>query len=143
MAEGPDGQELVAVHQSGTGIVMYRGDAAGTKWGSSVVPASESLWSGSISSVDSAHAWLLAEPDHGMNSSPATPFATDDAGVHWNAVSSTTEGAASLPFGGSIRFTSLPTGWIVGATISTTNRELYVTRDGGHMWQKQDLSPAP
>src|SRR4029077_16306102 len=81
--------------------------------------------------IDQNHGWLLL-PTEGTTS--ARLYSTEDAGLHWNLITSSVPwDARPLVFGPSLfTFSSLTTGWMSG-------EKLMVTHDSGLTWNIQPL----
>lgn len=86
--------------------------------------------------IDKYHGWLLGE------SSDATgrithiqTYRTSDSGLHWTKV------AQDLPIRNitGISFKDAGTGWLTGSS-GKPHPMLYITHDGGHTWQQQDIA---
>jgi photosystem II stability/assembly factor-like uncharacterized protein len=110
--------------------IFYTADGGAT-WRSSDITVDQPLGI-SLDFVDPEHGWLV------VATGTTTGFArfgqffqTADGGATWNVLPPT-------PSGHAVRFISLSTGWSVGANFD----RLYVTRDGGHVWQQQNV-PVP
>lgn len=115
-------------------------------------------WSTSVLTTDAAS--MVGDAPHFVNTSdgwieivtnggPAAGsesveiFATTNGGQNWSVVASTLSGNSGLPNGGlksGITFKDALNGWATGGDYSYRSW-LYVTHDGGHTWQKQDLPP--
>ncbi len=112
----------------------------GLSWGSTNIPNmsnSPIVYSLSIDFVDSQNGWLMEELEHSMNSSAALLLRTKNGGKTWSKIATTNGQPSGLPFAGPIKFLNNSTGWIVGNRISTVNRLLFFTNDGGLTWQNQ------
>lgn len=84
-----------------------------------------------FSFVDEAHGWVLLTKQSSSAASLAAIFVTADGGATWSRL-------PDPPINGSMRFTSDQVGWISGGVLGN---ELYVTRDGGHVWLRRELKP--
>ena len=129
-----------AWNEEGTKIVVFRTANGGQTWQSAGVPLAfkgGANYPTALSFVDAERGWLMVEPDHGMNSSPGRLFATTDGGKSWTEIAGTDGSRDGLPFGGTIRFRNTSEGWVVGSPVSTVNRRLFMTGDGGLTWSEQ------
>lgn len=139
--------------KNGTTVKVYFTGDGGKTWKSASVFTDDfgGYTVRSLDITDDTHAFLMIQPDHGMNSEPGSLYVTSNSGASWSLVTSTycmwddDDGPPStvgLPFGGSVRFQNMKNGFISGSFTTTTYDELYATRDGGQNWQKVKL-PVP
>jgi photosystem II stability/assembly factor-like uncharacterized protein len=121
-------------------MTVFKTTNGGATWTGSTVRSvfnnGDDLFAPYLGFINANDGWLMVHPDHGMNSNPGELMSTSDGGASWREVTQTGSG---LPFGGTIRFLTNSTGWLVGTGISTTNNEMYMTTDGGKSWTRQDL----
>lgn len=127
--------------------VLRTGDGGRTWHGVQVEKSARGhIYSASLHFIDRQHGWLMIEPEHGMSSCPGELFVTRDGGSDWSRIAvsmSPNEPSGSLPCAGDIAFCNSSTGWLVGHEQATANSFLYLTRDGGRRWQRQQLALPP
>jgi len=114
---------------SAQAIRIFRTIDGGATWKSSDVSLGLPL-DISIDFVDQQRGWLVAatQTNSGFVSAGQL-FQTADGGATWSAL-------PTPPSGHAVRFINLSTGWNVsGGNFD----QLYVTRDGGHVWQRQNV----
>lgn len=131
---------------SSSKVTVFRTANGGKTWCSADVPVKTSdaeVYPVSLSFIDAQRGWLMVEPDHGMNSMPGQLFVSTDSGENWSEVASTDGDQGGLPFGGLIAFRNASDGWLVGAKVSTINRSLFMTRDGGRTWSEERQPKMP
>lgn len=104
--------------------------------------------------VDAEHGWKMVLGQGPITSELVTVYRTTDGGKHWIKVATTDRNlnslhenlsAGALPIIGTkygLSFVNASTGWLSGVAQSNGFPYLYVTRDGGHTWQHQEL-PIP
>jgi photosystem II stability/assembly factor-like uncharacterized protein len=122
-----------AVGGFGTKAVQtFRTADGGTTWRSSQVIVDEALYL-TFDFLDPQHGWLVVATQTGSGFiSSGRLFQTADGGATWSEL-------PPPPSGHAVRFINLSTGWNVGGARFD---QLYITRDGGHVWQQQNV-PAP
>ncbi|MGH2425550.1 MAG: WD40/YVTN/BNR-like repeat-containing protein [bacterium] len=101
----------------------------------------------SISFITSRDGWFLVSLGAATGSEGVDIYRSTDGGEIWGKVASAMPGSpdSGLPFGGnksSITFLNPTTGWITGVVVTPDWVYLYVTRDGGRTWRRQNL-PLP
>jgi photosystem II stability/assembly factor-like uncharacterized protein len=101
---------------------------------------------GRLTFADAQHGWLLVSLGAGAGSEGVQILRTADGGAHWATVSRTASSApspGSLPLSGiktGISFRDATTGWVTAAVAGPAGDTwLYMTHDGGHTWQHQNL----
>jgi photosystem II stability/assembly factor-like uncharacterized protein len=112
-------------------VTIFRTSDGGTSWRSSDVTVDQPLGI-SLDFVDPQHGWLVVatQTTNGF-ARFGQLFQTADGGATWTTL-------PPAPSGHDVRFSSLLTGWSLGANFD----QLYFTRDGGHVWQQQNV-PIP
>ncbi len=150
----------VAVANDTTNMIIFRTTDGGESWKSATLSHIDYLDWGFLSFPDRNRGWVLAMPDHGMNSMPGYLYGTKDGGVTWQPINGTeasqfdandSEGTSPgfadrhpyLICGGDIEFRNAPDGWLRGALTTTTRSFLFYTRDGGLNWQQQQFPLPP
>ncbi|MEW5987159.1 MAG: glycoside hydrolase domain-containing protein [Chloroflexota bacterium] len=147
----PDGGTLYAAHfvdgqtgwvaaarpggpdQGATVDILHTTDA-GQTWASSQLanatppynPAPAALY---LHFVDRQTGWLVSKLATSSNFSMGRLFRTEDGGRTWTEL--------SIPVGEAVRFVDAQTGWTAGGP---GGHELYVSRDGGQSWQRQEVA---
>lgn len=137
---------VAAWNGSSSRVSVFRTSNGGQTWRSAGVPVKTNgaeVYPVSLSFVDAQRGWMMVEPDHGMNSSPGQLLATRDGGESWSELASTDGEKGGLPFGGLIAFRNASDGWLVGAQVSTINRSMFATHDGGRTWGEEHLALPP
>jgi photosystem II stability/assembly factor-like uncharacterized protein len=117
----------VMAHE-GEGLILWRTMDGGQTWQSSPFPAS---WEGGsifIQFVDAQNGWVMLKLPSGRNFSIGRLFRTMDGGSNWIEV--------EAPVGEPPHFVNASLGWIAGGPAGD---ELYVTRDGGLSWERQEI----
>ena len=116
------------------GIRIFRTTDGGTTWSTSQVTVDAS-YALSFDFVDSQHGWLVVATQTSTSGfiSAGQLFQTADGGATWSAL-------PPPPSGHAVGFVNLSTGWTVGGVMFD---QLYVTRDGGYVWQQQNVPLPP
>lgn len=117
---------------AGPYVTTFRTTDGGKTWQQGSSPDGQSP---ELFFIDQNHGWLLvASQGSSPTDDTATLYSTDDAGLHWNFITSSAPWTArpTSVAPSTITFSSLTTGWISG-------RNLMVTHDGGVTWHVQPL----
>jgi photosystem II stability/assembly factor-like uncharacterized protein len=114
------------------GARVLRTDDAGAHWRPVLLPQ---LLPGATASqyfLDRDRGWLIATESAG-GATRTRLFATEDGGQTWHSLSEIQGGVA-----GDLLFVSATTGWLFGRGGDGVS-VLFMTRDGGRSWIRQDL----
>ena len=152
---------IAAYYEYGaTDLTFFGTTNGGTSWTTNYLCQTHPILDCSLSFPLSNKGWLMLVPEHGMNSSPADLYLTQDKGLNWQKINSTDLSPrewiwenATLPefgnrhsyliCGGSMAFRSDYVGWLWGSLASTSPSFLFITQDGGRNWQVQLLPLLP
>ncbi len=114
-------------------VQIFRTADGGTTWRSTDVIVEEPLYL-NFDFLDPQHGWLVVATQTGSGFvSSGQLFQTPDGGATWID-------RPPPPSGHAVRFSRLLTGWNVGGGGYD---QLYVTHDGGHRWQQQNVPVPP
>ena len=136
---------------------VFRTIDGGATWTHTEISGAPGGCCPSLDFVDSQHGWLVyGSQFQGPPESPLPRFLrTEDGGASWTELPS----LPGTPLGQTlilvlsvspVRFVSPSTGWFVESTggLGGPHQRLYITRDGGYRWQRQNVplpttSPSP
>jgi photosystem II stability/assembly factor-like uncharacterized protein len=143
----------MSAYQTGLGIngVSFYGTGdGGASWqklGSSPITGA---WLDQMTFVDPTHGWLLVSLGVATGSEGVSVWGTSDGGHTWQELAKSpipqqSEASGQLPSGcdkTGLTFKDEKTGWVT-AVCAGGSPFLYMTTDGGHLWNRQALPPAP
>lgn len=128
---GREGWILASSDTSGE-LTVWRTQDGGASWTNhALVSLRDGGSPVSMDFADGEHGWVMVRLPSSANFSDGLLLATTDGGQSWKAL-------PNPPIGGTIHFTSLANGWLVGGPAG---EQLYATRDGGQHWERQVVSP--
>src|SRR5258708_7429114 len=134
----------IAESEQRPGAIVSHTTDGGQTWQSATLSANVPIDPARMSFINGQDGWIEAETGGATGNDLELLFRTTDGGKSWTAVSRTTYGSqsnipATFPFTGhktGLTFINASTGWATGPW-------LYITHDGGAIWQSQTLPIAP
>jgi hypothetical protein len=127
-----------------TGVLYHTRDG-GLTWTSNPVPFGRAF----LQFLDPLTGRLLASRSMGLGSNSVEMYQTSDGGVTWLSVfnddPARPDASGDLPLSGvknGMTFLDANTGWVTGTHPMAGEVYLFVTRDGGVSWSRQDI-PLP
>jgi photosystem II stability/assembly factor-like uncharacterized protein len=121
---------------SAVGLSAFRTADAGRTWTAAGVAAPSAADAAAyggpawVRFVDGLHGWVLVKDVSSSNFSFGRLYRTTDGGRSWSAL--------EAPLGDPVTFIDQQTGWTAGGP---TGDGLFVTRDAGHTWKRQQVQP--
>ena len=129
-------------------LFVYRTHDGGQTWKKAQLPE-QGIGPGQIFFLNAQVGWIVVGKGAAMGSEAVDVLHTSDGGATWKIISvsnyNTVNNPTAIPFGGDksgLSFVNTTTGWITGFTAADNFAWLYLTHDGGTMWQHQAI-PLP
>lgn len=134
---------------SSLALIVFRTIDGGTSWSHTEIPGIPTGCCPTIDFVDSQHGWLEYGDEFQRPLALPRFLRTVDGGATWTDLPdlpgpSLSQTLILLVSGSPFRFVSPSTGWFVESTrgLGGGADTLYITRDGGSSWRRQDM-PLP